>query len=49
MNGRYGLRCACHGTRLYATARERDAHAITFQCKQEWFRIEPAATTGETA
>jgi hypothetical protein len=40
---KYGLRCPCHGVRLYETARQRDAYAITFQCKQEWFRIEEAA------
>jgi len=36
---RYGLRCPCHGTRFYESERQRDAHAITFQCKQEWFRV----------
>jgi hypothetical protein len=37
---RYGLRCPCHGARLYDSHAQRDAHAITFQCKQEWFRVE---------
>ena len=36
---KYGLRCPCHGARIYESYRQRDAHAITFQCKQEWFRI----------
>lgn len=36
---RYGLRCPCHGVRFYDSVRQRDAHAITYQCKQEWFRV----------
>lgn len=32
----YGLRCKCHGTRWYESVRERDAAAITYQCRQEW-------------
>ena len=34
----YGLRCGCHGLRWFDTARERDAAAITYQCKPEWLR-----------
>lgn len=41
MAEQYGLRCPCHGARLYATYRERDKHAITYQCAQEWFRLIP--------
>ena len=35
----YGIECPCHGTRLYRTMRERDAHAITFQCEVKLFRV----------
>lgn len=36
---KYGLFCGCHGMRIYNTQRERDKYAITYQCKQEWFRV----------
>ena len=36
----YGLRCSCHGVRLYETPLQRDAAAITYQCRQEWFRVQ---------
>lgn len=39
----YGLKCLCHGVRFYATPSERDKYAITYLCRQEWFRIEDAS------
>lgn len=35
----YGLECPCHGVRRFASAAERDAAAITYQCKVRFFRI----------
>jgi hypothetical protein len=35
----YAIECDCHGTRLYKTMRERDAHAITYQCGPKLFRL----------
>ena len=35
----FGLRCPCHGVRLFDTAAERDAAAITYQCNAQFFRL----------
>ena len=39
---RYGFRCPCHGVQICETQVQRDAFAITYQCRLEMFRIEPA-------
>jgi hypothetical protein len=48
---RYGLRCACHGVQIFESLRQRDAYAITYQCRLEWFRVvsegEPEHATAE--
>jgi hypothetical protein len=35
----YGLECPCHGVRVFATALDRDAAAIAYQCKARFFRV----------
>lgn len=39
---KYGFRCSCHGVQIFETQDQRDAFAITYQCRLEMFRIEPA-------
>ncbi len=40
---KYGFKCPCHGVQIFETQAQRDAFAITYQCRLEMFRIEPAA------
>mgnify|MGYP000961881453 FL=1 len=39
---KYGFRCPCHGVHIFETRVQRDAFAITYQCRLEMFRVEPA-------
>lgn len=39
---KYGFKCPCHGVQIFETQDQRDAFAITYQCRLEMFRIEPA-------
>ena len=39
---KYGFKCPCHGVQVFETQSQRDAFAITYQCRLEMFRVEPA-------
>jgi hypothetical protein len=39
---KYGFKCPCHGVQICETQSQRDAFAITYQCRLEMFRVEPA-------